>query len=497
MAQIVLINIPPDDAKKPYDKAFRFSRVMNFGLLSIATYLHSHGVSVRLLDLFTYDVVDPWKDVLCEIKKESPVAIGLSCISGFSYPPFRHASKLIKSLFPDIKILAGGKDHVGLIARVVLSECEEIDILVKDEGEIVTLEILKALMNQHSLSKIPNIAYRNVRGSIVETHSDANSILDEIPSLDYTLYPDYISFPPSIEVSRGCPYRGSFCGSAKTRIRKKPVVEVIKDVKTINKLYKTSGPTIYFETPMFIFTNAEIDELVNIRRREELEFTWRTETRVEYLDTQSIDKLAMAGLRVVDLGLESASPEILLRMNKTSNPDSYLNAATKVLKEAFENGLIIKINLLFYIGENRKTLSETITFLDSNRDYIRSISAYPFILYPSVRDNPDIQTQLSQHGGSFDTSREWEERHLIAVNPSVEFSYAELQHIGILFGKSYQSINTFFEQKRFGYLSPGISFSEFKAQSEHFGIEKFPFFIDKKQSETAKSELMRITSRKV
>ena len=54
---------------------------------------------------------------------------------------------------------------------------------------------------------------------------------------------------------------------------------------------------------------------------------------------------------------------------------------------------------------------------------------------------------------------------------------------------------TFFDQKRYGYLSPGISFSEFKTQAEHFGIEKFPFFTDKKASETAKSELMRIIFR--
>jgi radical SAM superfamily enzyme YgiQ (UPF0313 family) len=204
----------------------------------------------------------------------------------------------------------------------------------------------------------------------------------------------------------------------------------------------------------------------------------------------------MAGLRVVDLGLESASPEILRRMNKTSNPDSYLNAATRVLKQAFENGIIVKINLLFYIGENRKTLSETIAFLDSNQDYIQSISAYPFILYPSAYDNADIQSLVTQHGGSFVATGEWNARHLIPVNPSGEFSYTELQHIGILFGKSYQSINTFFEQKRFGYHSPGISFSEFKAQSEHFGIERFPFFIDMRESETAKSELMRIISRR-
>jgi anaerobic magnesium-protoporphyrin IX monomethyl ester cyclase len=273
------------------------------------------------------------------------------------------------------------------------------------------------------------------------------------------------------------------------------VAEIVNDVKTINKLYNTNEPTIYFETPMFMFDTEEIDALVDIRQREELKFTWRTETRVEYLDKQPFDKLAMAGLRVVDLGLESASPQILLRMNKTSTPDSYLKAATGVLKKAFENGIIIKLNLLFYIGETRNTLSETITFLDSNRDYIQSISAYPFILYPGVRDNLDIQTQLSQHGGSFDISGKWEERHLIAINPSAQFSYAELQHIGTLFGQSYQSINTFFDQKRFGYLSPGISFSEFKTQAEHIGVENFPFFADKRTSETAKSELMRIISR--
>lgn len=496
MAQLILINILSGDAKKPYDKAFSFSRTINFGLLSIATYLQSHGISVRLLDLCTYDVEDPWNDILSEIKKENPVAIGLSCISGFSYPRFKDASKLIKNLFPGIKIVAGGKDHIGLMSEVVLLECEGIDILVKGEGEIVTLKILKALINRHSLSQIRNIAYRDDRGLIVETPIEECSILDKIPSLDYTLYPNYSAFPPSIEVSRGCPYSCSFCVSTKTKIRKKPVSEIIKDVKSINRLYKLSEPTIYFETPMFFFSNEEIDILVNLRLKEGLKFTWRTETRVEYLDTHPIDRLAMAGLKVVDLGLESASPELLLRMNKTSNPDTYLNSAVRVLKKAFENGIIIKINLLFYIGENRRTLSETITFLESNREHIQSISAYPLILCPTLCDNPDIHSQIVEHGGSFVKSNEWEQRHLIAVNPSSEFSYENLQYIGRLIGKSYQSIYTFFEQKRFGYLSPSISFSEFKAQVDCFGIERFPFFVAKRESDAAKAELMQIISRK-
>jgi len=491
MAEIILVNIPSADGKKPYDKAFRFSKTMNFGLLSIATYLQSQGITARLLDLCASDREDQLGQVTAVIKCENPSAIGLSCISGFAYPSLMRIAKGIRRLFPDLTIIVGGKDHIGLMPETVLSECD-VDIVVRGEGEIATFDVMKAIANGNSIHKIPNISYRYENQLITHTPADQFRKLEGVPSLDYALYPDSSTFPPSIEVSRGCSYSCNFCVSKRERIRKKAVAAIVSDAINISHLYQIDDPSIYFETPMFSFSNAEIGELLELRKNSGVSFNWRTETRVEYLATHSVEQLALAGLRVVDLGLESASPEMLVRMNKTSNPTSYLKSAAEVLKSTYDNGIITKINIMFYIGENRKTLRETIDFLNNMGPYVQSVSAYPFILCPNIRSNQNIMSQIVNHGGSLVEGDGWENRHLSALNPSRDFTYTDLQYIGKLIAKSYQSINTFFEQKRFGYLDPNVSFSTFREKVEGFGIENLPFFLDEIEANSAKSEIMDI-----
>ena len=100
MAEIILVNIPPADWKKPYDNAFPFSRTINFGLLAIATYLQSHGIATRLLDLYAFNQDDQLTEVVLAIKAENPVAIGLSCISGFAYPSLMQISRGHKANIP-------------------------------------------------------------------------------------------------------------------------------------------------------------------------------------------------------------------------------------------------------------------------------------------------------------------------------------------------------------------------------------------------------------
>ena len=163
-------------------------------------------------------------------------------------------------------LIVGGKDHVGLIPDIVLSECEA-DIVVRGEGEIPTFHIMKALANGCSIYNIPNISYREKNQLITHTPSTEYREIDGgfIP-LDYSLYPDYRTFPPSIEVSRGCPYSCNFCVSKRGVIHKKAVSAIVSDAVTISQLYQIDDPNIYFETPMFSFSNAEISELLELRR---------------------------------------------------------------------------------------------------------------------------------------------------------------------------------------------------------------------------------------
>lgn len=488
---IILVNIPADSTKKPYDDTFPFSRTINFGILAIASYLTSKNYQVSVFDPQVAVTQHPVDELLSRIRRENPTVIGLSCISGFGYTLFKRIASTVRKEFPKILIIAGGQSHVGALAETILEECPVIDIVVKGEGEQIVLEVLQSLRRGMSFSHIPNIVYRDPSGILIKTPKDNSINLKTIPKLDHSLYPDFRRFPPTIEVSRGCPYACKFCASRRTSLRHKTTSDVIAEVESIVSAYRSNLISIYFQAPTFLLKNSWLVELARLRAERDLNFTWRAETRVEYLLPDRIKLLVSAGMRVVDVGLESGSPELLMKMNKTQKPSQYLKTASSALRIAREQGLLAKLNLLFYVGESVQTFGQTLHFLDSNSRNVESLSAYPLFLYPSPY-RLEIIDDITKSGGSLIETPEWTSRHLSPVNPSHDFTYRELQDIGIILGKSYQTMRTFYINKSHGYFRPGTTYHDFKECVQSLGVDTLPFSINKKGMQQARQRLTNL-----
>jgi radical SAM superfamily enzyme YgiQ (UPF0313 family) len=492
---VVLVNIPVDSTKKPYDDAFPFSRTINFGLLAIASYLASRDCQVSVFDLQVARTQHPVDELLDHIRRENPIVVGLSCISGFGYTSFMRIASAIRKEFPRTLIIAGGQSHIGALAETVLRECPAVDLVVRGEGEQATLEILQNQRNGTGFSHIPNVVYRNPSGELVKTPKDDSAILDTIPRLDHSLYPDFRRFSPAVEVGRGCPYACEFCSSGRTRLRHKPVSDIVAEVESILSVYGADFMSIYFEAPVFLLDDSRLVELAHLRAEHDLSFTWRAETRVEYLLPDRIKLLTSAGMRVVDVGLESGSPELLVSMNMTGNPSQYLGTASSALRIAREQGLLAKLNLLFYAGENVPTLRQTLRFLDGNSRNVESLSAYPLFLYPGTH-RQEVLDDISKAGGSLVETAEWASRHLCPVDPSHDFTYSELQDIGITLGKSYQTMRSFFINKSHGYFCPGTTYREFEECVRSLGVDRLPFSLNEKEMQQARQELAKLLSLK-
>ena len=113
---VVLVNVPKDEKKKSYDDAFPFCKTLNFGILSIASYLKECGIHPSIFDPQSLSTQEPLEELGNLIQKENPLVIGLSCISGFSYPTFKKYAIYLKTKFPNIPIIGGGQNHIGSIA---------------------------------------------------------------------------------------------------------------------------------------------------------------------------------------------------------------------------------------------------------------------------------------------------------------------------------------------------------------------------------------------
>lgn len=108
---------------------------------------------------------------------------------------------------------------------------------------------------------------------------------------------------------------------------------------------------------------------------------WRCTTRVESVPINELKMLAETGLKVIDIGLESASFSQLVKMGKTRSPGEYLRQAEKILIESQKYGIWVKFNILLYAGETYETLNETIRWLNEYKELIKDISVSSLIYY--------------------------------------------------------------------------------------------------------------------
>lgn len=478
MIDIVLINAPVDRSKKYYDSLLPFLVTINFGILSIASFLYKKGISVKIVDENSYGRKSTIEEIICSALNPQPLIVGISCISGFSYLQAKLIAEGIKKASPKVKVIVGGKDHVGLIPHKVLLECPSFDVVVCGYGEETVFELINCTKGDMDLAEVPDIAFRDFSGSVVMTKKGDESKISKTAALNYELYPNFKSFSPSIEVGRGCANTCKFCVNYSGQLYKKEVSEILTEASNVVSFYGNEEIPIYLETPSLSFSREELKEMARVRKLKGLRFPWRSECRVDYLTKDTLQLLKKAGASVLDLGLESASPEMLLRMGKTKNPIAYLENASNALSVANELGILVKLNILFYCGETYSTLNETLNFLSDNRKNISAISAYPMFLYPGINQSDNLKDQLILDGGFVINDSEWMARHIFPVNISNTLDNEHLNKLGKLFGKAFQSVHTYYTQKKFGYLSPGTSFDEFISAVNKVGIENFPCSFD-------------------
>ena len=201
-------------------------------------------------------------------------------------------------------------------------------------------------------------------------------------SLNYSLLHGYKTYQPSIEVSRGC---GMGCGFCLERNFKhcnlKSPQDVFAEIENTQKLYGIKNLNFYFESSIFLPSLKWAKDFAEIYKDTGSSFKWRCTTRVDAVNAEALCILADAGLKVVDFGLESASPSQLVAMQKTKSPQSYLKKAEELIKACASKGVWCKLNILLYAGETLSTFNETLQWLLSRKEYIKGVSANRLTIY--------------------------------------------------------------------------------------------------------------------
>jgi len=429
--------------KKTNNKINRQNRYLNYGLLSLATTLKNEGwKTTQIQGHFDDPAITLKKCITGGFGRENTMPLLISIPSFYAISWVNLFIENIKNINNRIKIIIGG--------RWVISNQLDLMRELVPQADI----IIPGLVD----NKIGHIVRSNSRYqplNITDNHHSNHSQIQ----LDYSILVDRSLYQPSLEVSRGCGMGCSFCQEKdEPLLALKPPLKIINEAQTTLLDDNLNTMNLYFESSMFIPNKNWIDNLIANQVSSNTVFNWRTESRVDAINIKHIEKLSKSGLKILDLGLESASHTQLLKMKKTKNPTLYLSRASDLLKKCYEYGIYVKVNILLSAGETQETILETKEWLASHRKYIKGISAGPVIIFGWQPEISDYYKELSLHGASMSNSPATGIYHL---NLSNEIDHEESIAISNDISREFMSSSDYFFLKSFSYFSRDYRYSDF------------------------------------
>lgn len=226
-----------------------------------------------------------WKDVEMKILQQSPSLVGISVLTS-AYGSALRIADIVKKMDENIPIVFGGVHPTTLPKETVKNE--NVDIVVRKEGEYTFLDLAKSFSGEGKLSDIPGITYKE-DGKIVH-NPDRPLIqnLDELPYPARHLLLEKEKYSPdafgSIYATRGCPYHCIFCASHRIwdrKVRSRTPENIIDEIKYVQKTFKTRNFT--FDDDSFTYDKKFVDDLCDLLIEEKLDIEWVCQTRANLL----------------------------------------------------------------------------------------------------------------------------------------------------------------------------------------------------------------------
>ena len=352
-----------------------------YGLLYVGSAIQRSGFPVRIYDRHLDIQMDVKKFCDQYISDEYQI-VGLGGVAS-AYKDAIQIASYIKSKKPETKIIVGG--YLGSTSNQLLIHAP-IDAVVRGEGEITTIELLYALLQNKPLAKICGLSYFS-GGKVIKTPFRKQiENLDEIPFPDYSLVEmDKYLIPADkapyfrcdsrsknyegklidIKTSRGCINSCTFCYRHIKGMRHHSSEYVIKHMKYLHEMYHA----VFFNiSDELTISKAEwVDDFCRLKQEQNLDILFRINSaRVDLITEEMLRKLKNAGMVAITYGIESGSQKMLNAMSKHTTVEQNLNALHLTYKLGLQTTIPLVVGLP---EENFSTVLETARFLITCHHY--------------------------------------------------------------------------------------------------------------------------------
>jgi hypothetical protein len=269
-----------------------------------------------------------------------------------------------------------------------------------------------------------------------------------------------------------------FCVERKAQKTKMRSPEsTVASIEKLCRIYDDKKLNIYFENSYFNPDISWIKSFKAIFQARGLTIKWRTETRCEGVSPLHMAELATAGLKIIDLGLESASPTQLKRMGKCRDPHSYLRKVSSLLKNCKDLGIWVKVNILLYPGESSTTIEESMHWLLLHKNCIKGVSVGPLVVFLD-ENSKDFLSKIAKYGARPVNDDSLLSNGYVNLHLSDEIDFDRSCYIARQISKEFMSDRDYYDLKSFSYFSRNLTFNTFKNIARSIPPENRPFKID-------------------
>lgn len=195
--------------------------------------------------------------------------------------------------------------------------------------------------------------------------------------------------------TRGCVYNCSFCDKYFNGISYFSICRTASNVKT---LWNKGKRKIFFMDDIFLINTERVIGLFDKLKSDGIDLRSKNKLflHINYINNNVIDTLKRILPFEVQIGIESGSDNILKNMNKTFTAQT----ALKRIKELGEQNIPVKaLFMLGFPGETKKTVGETLDFVDKIKPYVKSFWVSYFQPIKNSRITSEINNQAIYKSG--------------------------------------------------------------------------------------------------
>lgn len=371
----------PTDVVLVYPGKKEAKPLLPLPVLYLAGVLEENGYKVTILDTRIHEYSD--------VNLDRASCVGISTITGSQILYGLEVAKYVRKNNPDVPLIWGGI-HPSLLPEQTI-ENENVDIVVREEGELTMLELVQKLEAEKALKNVKGITYK-LNGKIINNPDrdfvDLNT-LNHLPYhlIDIKKYSTKKSF--AYQSSRGCPYNCIFCYNLafnKRWWRYKNSDKVLDELDFI--VTEFDPESILVVDDNFFVSKKRLEEILLGVKRRNFDFTWHGSARADYISQYEQDFMKLlkdSGCKTIGIGGESGSEKILNIINKGIAVNQIINSVEKCKKVG------IKPIFSFICGfpeETREDLNLTLSLIDEIKNIYKDSLINGFFLIAPLPGTP-------------------------------------------------------------------------------------------------------------